>query len=419
MTESRPESRDLFPPPLVLNSLSQIETICETIKRVNKGLHGGRSMNKAFGQELPQEDQFALSNLRVSPVSHLDFENTPAPNSSAHLKSSSLESLISQNEDLMARLKVTLRRLSLLEIENEKIVKENQQIKSAHQALSDKYLVFQEKDNLWKERLDALESEREKYIEQYKSFQSQLKHYQAESDRFQKYQEKIKLKVKPYIEQLKTENADLSRSNRFITLESEKLMAEVISLRGQVLDLSGQLKIQLEEQEQRHHTIIESYENEVRSLRVENEKMKEESREFQLKSVRLSEALLRKDQLENEVVEMKRLREEMIAGFENEIEKFKNLAEDNLRKSTRLELEQREIQDKLEQTVKKNEELQQKIFDLSTQNESLSYLWKSKTEETERLKISIENFEKLNVELSSKVSELRNRLDQAALEESS
>lgn len=87
-------------------------------------------MNKVFGQELPQEDQFALSNLRGSPVSHLDFENTPSPHSSAHLKSSSLESLISQNEDLMARLKVTLRRLSLLEIENEKIVKDNQQIKS-------------------------------------------------------------------------------------------------------------------------------------------------------------------------------------------------------------------------------------------------------------------------------------------------
>lgn len=68
-------------------------------------------------------------------------------------------------------------------------------------------------------------------------------------------------------------------------------------------------------------------------MRIENDKLKEESREFQLKSVRLSEALLRKDQLENEVVEMKRLREEMIAGLETEIEKFKNLAEENLRKS--------------------------------------------------------------------------------------
>lgn len=389
-------------------------------------------MRKEADLENPQSesmDSFTLTSLQNPKFANLDFQTSAlsmqqapmqqsstqqASQSPSIMKSSSLESLISQNEDLMARLKVNLRRLSLLEIENEKIIKENHHLKSSHQSLSDKYLVYQEKDQLWKDRLDALENERNKYIDQYKSFQIQMKHYQSETDRFQKYQEKIKTKVKPYIEQLKQENADLSRSHQFISHENEKMTSEIISLRNRILELSSEIKTQMEEQEKRHLEIIENYEAELGELKSENQRIKEESSFHQIKAIRLSDALLKKDQLENEVLELRRMKESMSENFESELEKFRTGLDESLRKSTRLELENQELKEKNEFQMKQIAEFERKNNDLITQNESLNYLWKSKTEEIERLQLSMESFEKLNVDLSSKVSELRKRLDQAA-----
>ena len=90
---------------------------------------------------------------------HRAVENIPLPDEmpSAYnyshlpkeiLKSSSVENLISQNEDLMTRLKVALRRLALFENENQKLSDEAQRARLSQTAVADQVLIYKEKEGL-------------------------------------------------------------------------------------------------------------------------------------------------------------------------------------------------------------------------------------------------------------------------------
>jgi hypothetical protein len=74
----------------------------------------------------------------------IDFKELP----SAAFKSATLEALISQNEDLMARLSVSLRKGSQLEERVGALEQDNAMYRQKHESLREKYLVLQEKDRL-------------------------------------------------------------------------------------------------------------------------------------------------------------------------------------------------------------------------------------------------------------------------------
>ena len=75
------------------------------------------------------------------------------------LKSSTIETLISQNEDLMSRLKITIRRLQLLENENQELGQEILQTKKAYNAMKDQLSIEEDKDQNWKDKIRQLEQE--------------------------------------------------------------------------------------------------------------------------------------------------------------------------------------------------------------------------------------------------------------------
>ncbi|NJL24681.1 MAG: hypothetical protein HC902_05610 [Calothrix sp. SM1_5_4] len=75
------------------------------------------------------------------------------------LKSSALETLISQNEDLMARLSVSLRKTSELEERLSASESENQSLRARFDTLKQQFLVVQEKDRMSSLRATQLQSE--------------------------------------------------------------------------------------------------------------------------------------------------------------------------------------------------------------------------------------------------------------------
>ena len=130
------------------------------------------------------------------------------------LKSSSVESLISQNEDLATRLKVALRRLALLENENQKLGEEAQRARLSQTAVADQVLIFKEKDNLWKQKLQQAEKQKEIQTEKVLALQTKVEKLSAECDRYHKYHDRIKTQVKPYIHQLKEYSRSLEEKNQ-------------------------------------------------------------------------------------------------------------------------------------------------------------------------------------------------------------
>lgn len=85
----------------------------------------------------------------------IDFKDLPP----ASLKSSTLDSLISQNEDLMARLSVTLRKSNQLEERNALLERENASFNAKLENIREQFMVLQEKDRIATERTQNLRQE--------------------------------------------------------------------------------------------------------------------------------------------------------------------------------------------------------------------------------------------------------------------
>src|SRR5690242_19027163 len=76
----------------------------------------------------------------------LDVSNLPLP----ILRSGSVEALIAQNEDLMARLSVTLRRMSIMEEDANRLKTEKDLAEQQTRNVADQILLHENKDEYWK-----------------------------------------------------------------------------------------------------------------------------------------------------------------------------------------------------------------------------------------------------------------------------
>lgn len=85
----------------------------------------------------------------------LDF----APSTTPKFSSSALDTAISQNEDLMARLSVSLRKTTFLEERSASLESENASLMGRLQALEEKMLILQEKDRMNSLRSSGLHEE--------------------------------------------------------------------------------------------------------------------------------------------------------------------------------------------------------------------------------------------------------------------
>lgn len=85
----------------------------------------------------------------------MDFSEVPQPT----LKSSTLESVISQNEDLMARLSMSLRKTNQLEERCAVLEKDNNSYGAKFETLREQVLLLKEKDSISSSRHRELAEE--------------------------------------------------------------------------------------------------------------------------------------------------------------------------------------------------------------------------------------------------------------------
>ncbi len=330
------------------------------------------------------------------------------------LKSSTVENLISQNEDLMARLTVALRRLSILELENQKINDEANRFRMSQSATADQILIFKEKDNIWKSKLTFLEKQTEvsaekvrAYAEQFKSLNDKIARSEAELERHRKYQERIKNQVKPYISQLKEYARAQDVKNQELTQEIEKREAQARDLRHQMIDVTKHSRLQVEMSEKKKVELTGFYEDQLSRLKSEVGLLQENQRDLELRSIKLSKALERQDQLENELVEMGRSKEDMRVRLDKEVNRLQERVGELSRHNQKLGIEHADLQVRVVDEQKRVTQLSGENSQLHEQIESLRYMWTAKNEEADKLKSALSSLEKLNLELSQKINDLR------------
>ncbi len=323
------------------------------------------------------------------------------------LKTNTVENLISQNEDLMARLKVALRRLSVLELENQKITEESNKIRLSQSAFNDQLMVFKEKDNAWKKRVDQAEKDREVYAEKFYVINEKMQKLNIELERYRKYQDRIKQQVKPYVSQLKEISKNLENKNIELTTELERKEADLRDLRHQIIELTKNSRTQIEILHNKNIELTEYYESQLEKLTSENKNLKENQVELENKAVRLHRALERQDELENELVEVSRSKDDLRNRLDKEIHRLQERNNELTRHNQKLGIEHADLQVKVVDDQNRIYNLERENVQLNEQVESLRYMWTAKNEENEKIKSAMASLEKLNLELSQKINDIR------------
>lgn len=339
-------------------------------------------------------------------------DELPAPMSLSHLpkdilKSTTVENLISQNEDLMARLKVSLRRLSSLENENNRLLNESQRVRLENSTISDQILVLKEKDSMWKEKLESIEREKEILQEKTQALSLRLTHMSAELNRHNKYHDRIKNQVKPYISQLK----EYSRvqDEKIISLENllNQKEAQVRDIRHQIIEVTQNARYQVEVSEKKSHEMVTFYETEISQLREQVEILNSAQEELEIKSAKLHAALERQDELENEVVTLRRTKDDLKLRLEAELDRQKERINELTRQNQKLGVEHADLQIRVVEDQEKIKGLTQENQENFEKLQGLRFMWDAKSDECDKLKAANAALEKLNIELSKKVNELR------------
>lgn len=365
--------------------------------------------------------------FQTAKLAHLDFDSTrdqksvgqiplpdemPRQNDFSHLpkeilKSSTVENLISQNEDLMARLKVTLRRLSLLETENQRFSEEANKARLSQSSVTDQILVWKEKDNIWRQKVDQLEREKEVQGEKVRALTEKVRNMTTELARHAKYHERIKTQVKPYISQLK----EYSRTQdlRLQELEGDYARKEALlrDLRHQIIEVTKNSRYQVEAAEKKAQEMVQFYEEQIERMNKELVMLHQTQEELEVKSIKLHAALERQDTLENEVVTLRRTKEEIKDRLEKEIERQQERISELSRQNQKLGVEHADLQIRVVEDQEKIQKLEKDNYQAQEQLESLRYMWTAKNEESEKLKVAAAALERLNLELSQKLNELR------------
>lgn len=323
------------------------------------------------------------------------------------LKSSTVEGLISQNEDLMARLKVSLRRLSLLELENQKLSEETQRARTAQASVGDQILIWKEKDGMWKQKIDQLEREKEIQGEKLKALNSKVLNMTADLNRHVKYHERIKTQVKPYISELKqyAETQDIKIQQLENSLAKKE--GQMRDLRHQIIEVTKNSRYQVEVSEKKAQDLVHFYEGQVQNLTQEVAQLNQIQQELEAKSLKLHTALEQQDILENQLVTLRRSKDELRDRLSEEMGRQQERVSELTRQNQKLGVEHADLQIRVVEDQEKVQRLEKENFQLKEQLESLRYMWNAKNDEHEKLKAAASALERLNLELSQKLNSQR------------
>jgi len=323
------------------------------------------------------------------------------------LKSSTVENLISQNDDLMARLKVSLRRLALIENENLKLKEEFQKFSQRHENMTDQILIGQERDRIWKLKIDHFEKQKEVAEEKAGKLTLHNRNLRAELDRYHKYHDRIKNQVKPYIAQLKDFAKVLQEKNQKLEKDLSKYEIQTEQLRHQILEISDNAKEQISIQDRKVEDMVRYYEAHVESQSVELDQRRRENEDLHERAKQAHKFAEKVNTLENELLQTQRLKEELKNRLESENIRLKGKVQELSRNTTTQELELKDLKQRVLEDEKLQKEQERKLEDLNQQMESLRYMWNAKNEENEKLKTALDSLEKLNLSLSSKLNDWR------------
>lgn len=315
----------------------------------------------------------------------LDFRDIPPG-----LKSSALESLIDQNEDLMARLGVSLRRGSELEERLQAMERENATIRSRFETLKDQLLLIQEKDRVSSSR--ALQLHEEGATQKTKA------------ERLEKLYTDLFVQAQSL--QGRLQKSERARARYRKAAKSLQAKAKTVEpLQGELRRLREEIEIAAES----HQSTVKAFELKINGARAEMDTWRAKANE---RDAIFAERVKLENQLLLEQRQNTRLHEEnqdRIAVLESESASLRVQVKETLVKNEA----QRQELERLQAEVPQFQAAKQALIE---QVESLQALWNHKHKELEIVEEKFRSLQKMNQTLSVAMNQQRKELQTLQVE---
>ncbi len=193
--------------------------------------------------------------------------------------SKTVESLIGQNEDLMARLKVNIRQNTLLESQLRDQEQTNRQIKALNSKINSQVEILIEKESLLREKLDSQDVE----LEQTREFLNQNKITEHEVSILRAYQRRIRAWVRGFISKLQYQMKMLKQKNQELENDVIEQQKKLTDFKVKINEAQRTLQIKEREHQKDKVQLIEDFENRTYNLNHENQSLTHENKNLKAK----------------------------------------------------------------------------------------------------------------------------------------
>ena len=326
------------------------------------------------------------------------------------LRSGAIESLISHNEDLMSRLQVTLRRISILEEKLHQSEKAQKKFSFHYKNLKDQVLVLKEREKYLRERKDLAEN-------QFSSLKQKIRALEIEYARFYTSSQEDKIAFMKSIEELSRHNKRLKKSKSKLSFIAHKLRKSFKNTKNE-LEVTNRdfvtLKTKLAEsttyiQEQARRFTDEKRNLEEKSQKNINELHKELT-SLKQKRDQFDTIYDENVKLQNQLVFVQRKNDENRDNFNEEVSKLQDSLSHYRREAKSQALSIRNYTSEIEEKDNNISELKGEVATLKDQLESVQCLWRDNQEQLEKQAQTNESLQKLNQQVSTQLNRYRQEL---------
>ena len=340
------------------------------------------------------------------------------------LRSSTVETLIHQNEDLLSRLSLSLRRNSSLEENICQLEKKNRILAHKHSNLEDQIYVYKKKDDLiegkytkYEERISELKKDLKlfetQYTELYSTSQSRVADFKSRlalfSKRIGRYSRFKKRAIRIYKE-LKASHLELRQDH-------SRLLTEVATLTetGKAMKKNMAAAVERIQQMEKDHQralaeLTSSYEDQLQDKQKTTEIQSQEISALTDDLEKAKKVYESNVELENQVVHLERKISDQKAGFSTEIEELQAQLQEQRQLAKQKVLEVHTLEEQISEAREVRDVTLNENQRLTDQVESLQTLWRNNNEKLESLQQKYTSLQKLNQQISITLNDTRKAL---------
>jgi chromosome segregation ATPase len=383
-----------------------------------------------------------MSDLDFNPVHELEVkkiktpDQLPDPLNLNHLpedisRSGVVESLINQNDDLMARLNVSLRRVALLEEKITDARNESAQYKAKYENVKDQMLVMREQSRLLSDRTRQMEERTRQAEERAKKEDNgliELKEqiqileiryaelYSTAEERRARLENELSLSQQ-VIRRYKKYRMNLRRATQIVREELRQLRgkkshfeATIQDLRHNLSETTQYISSQAKDHKAQTQQLTQAFEAEIRGLKAEIEKLNENNLVLAARSTEMDRLFSDKVRLENELIIAERREEDFRLQSAAEISDLQKALARHRNDAKELALQLEAQTSTTQNLTESNAQLTDERKALTEQVETLQLLWRDQQNQIEKLTEQKTALQKLNQELSISINEYRREM---------